>query len=139
MKKLAAQRAVLEHKSKDPNSAKQRVHLASKDAKIDGLWVQLEANGKQPVPHPVLVSTKGCLIVSQLIDVVKKKLQISQPPQDINLHITKDSPALEVDAPLPSKKTAATAILIIFPKTPSAGPLMKAAQHAKNSCGGLQP
>ena len=61
------------------------------------LWVQLKAG---IASNSTKVPTKGCKDVDDLIVEIKKKLQIPNPPQEINLHLFGKEDALSRDRTL---------------------------------------
>ena len=89
------------------------------------LWVLLKSHDSAVVSKPTQVPTKDCDNVDDFIEAIKKKLQLSQPPQDITLHLTKDGPALEPDDALPDQNTKQTALVVTVP--PSAPTLVSMA------------
>ena len=74
------------------------------------LWIRLVA--KNALTNATKVSTAGCLDVDDLLKAARKELQLPQPPQDITLRLSENSPALEPDAALPARNTAATALIL---------------------------
>ncbi|ORY28436.1 hypothetical protein BCR33DRAFT_725140 [Rhizoclosmatium globosum] len=79
------------------------------------LWVQLKSNTPGAVNQAVLVSTQNCRFVTHFIDAIKQKLHnklIHVDPDNITLHTTEDSPALETDDPLPAQNTKQTALIV---------------------------
>ena len=93
------------------------------------LWVLLKSNDSAVVNHPTQVPTKDCENVDDFIKAIKKELSPKLDAiavDNITLHITKDSPALEPDDPLPAQNTKQTALVVAVPPpaAPSSGPLM---------------
>jgi hypothetical protein len=95
------------------------------------LWVLLKSHDSAVVNHPTQVPTKDCENVDDFIDAIKKKLSPKLDAitvDNITLHLTEDSTALERDEPLPYQNTKQTALVVTVPPpaTPSsAGPLLK--------------
>lgn len=82
------------------------------------LWVLLKSNDSAVVNHPTQVPTKDCDNVDDFIDAVKKKLSPKLDAitvDNITLHLTEDSPALEPDDPLPAQNTKQTALVVTVP------------------------
>jgi hypothetical protein len=96
------------------------------------LWILLKSNDSAVVNKPVKVPTDGCQDVDDFIDAVKKKLSNelgTVDPNRITLHLTKDSPALEPDDPLPVQNTKQTALVVSVPPPASAAPTISARRH----------
>lgn len=89
------------------------------------LWVLLKSNDSAVVNHPTQVPTKDYENVDDFIKAIKKELQLPQPPQEITLHLTEDSPALEPDDALPAQNTKQTTLVVTVP--PSAPTLVSMA------------
>jgi hypothetical protein len=79
------------------------------------LWVLLKSNDSAVVNYPTQVPTKECDNVDDFMEAIKKKLspKLDQVAVDnITLHRTEDSLALERDDPLPAQNTKQTALVV---------------------------
>jgi hypothetical protein len=104
------------------------------------LWVLLKSHDSAVVNQAVLVSTQHCRYVTHFIDAVKKKLspKLDHVSVDnITLHVTEDSPALEPDAALPAQNTKQTA-LVVKAQLPIA-PSPTSSHSSRSSRGGPHP
>ena len=70
------------------------------------LWVKFGGS------NATQVSTEGCLNIDDFIEAVKKKLQISNPAQEISISLTEGGKALDPDDSVPLQNTAKTPLYI---------------------------